>query len=210
MGALCEQGIPMHGTYILLRRLGEHRGAPRLYLDTPALERAGLRPGSGFELQVDGAQRCLTLRSASPSAQGTRRVSRKRRGAREVPVLDINSTEHLAAFLPCGVVRIVICAGAVHLLLPASAPAALERLERLRGKLARGEPLAAASIAFGAGIATNALHEGLAAAGVRSTMVLANETQRAVRRARQRITRCSARTRQRPPSRCRKPRSTSG
>jgi DNA (cytosine-5)-methyltransferase 1 len=81
--------------HVLLRQLGRHRGAPRLYLDTPALASAGLLPGSTLATELCPAEFRLTLR-LNPA--GSRRVSRKRRGAREVPVLDINTSTDLAPF----------------------------------------------------------------------------------------------------------------
>ena len=157
---------------ILLRRLGQHRGAPRLYLDTHALASAGLLPGTLIKLELRTDEFRLTIRA---DAQGSRRISRKHRGGRELPVIDLNSHEALAPFTGCGVVRIVIVSGAVHILLPASVIKAMARSARLAARLALGQPLTTAGLAFGAGIASWALHDGLAAGGVASQLVLANE-----------------------------------
>jgi len=162
----------MTSLHVLLRRLGTHRGAPRLYLDTPALETAGLRPGCGVAIELHLGESRLTLRA---DAAGQRRVSQKQRNGRVVPVLDVNNADDLAPFVTLGVVRIVIAADAVHILLPAGAAKALARLARLTSKLALRQPLSTASLAFGAGIASDALHEGLAAAGVPCMLALANE-----------------------------------
>lgn len=158
--------------HVLLRRLGEHRGAPRLYLDTQALGRAGFLPGATFDIDHQPGEWRLTLRIRNA---GQRRVSRKRRGGVDVPVIDINSGEDLASFATCGVVRVFIEVGAIHLLLPASARKALARCARLATRLALGQPLTTAGVAFGAGIASGALHAGLAAGGVTCRLVLANE-----------------------------------
>lgn len=159
--------------HVLLRQLGEHRGAPRLYLDTTALATAGFTPGVAIDFfpgAVDEAR--LTIRVAS---QGKRKVSRKQRGHREVPVIDINSHEDLQPFAAAGLVRVVIEAGAVHVLLPASVRKAMARSARLAARLALGQPVRTAGIAFGAGIASGALHAGLAAGGLSSELALANE-----------------------------------
>ena len=166
--------------HILIRQLGTHRGAPRLYIDSPALELAGLRPGATVTQEINASEFRLTWRvDADGSGKGSRKVSRKvyqlKRGTRVVPVLDINSAQDLAVFAGCAAVRIVIQADAVHILLPASAAKALARLARLSAKLALGQPLTTAGLAFGAGIASKALHDGLAEAGVSTELVLANE-----------------------------------
>jgi DNA (cytosine-5)-methyltransferase 1 len=159
--------------YVLLRRLGEHRGAPRLYLDTAALSSAGLAPGTPFNLSICiGGEPRITIR---PAADGRRKVSHKQRGRQQVPVIDINSQQDLLPFVAAGVVRIVIDAGSVHVLLPASVRNALARSARLAARLAMNQPLRTAGIAFGAGIASLSLHEGLAQAGVPCTLTLANE-----------------------------------
>lgn len=157
---------------VLLRRLGQHRGAPRLYLDTQALASAGLLPGTAvrFELRTDEFR--LTIRA---DTQGNRRVSGKHRGGHVLPVIDVNGREALAPFAHCAVVRIVIMADAVHILLPASAIKAMARSARLLARLTLGQPLTTAGVAFGAGIASKALHDGLASGGLDSRLVLANE-----------------------------------
>lgn len=159
--------------HVLLRQLGEHRGSPRLYLDTTALAAAGFSPGVCIAL-IPGAadEPRLTIRVC---AQGKRKVSRKQRGNREVPVIDINSQQDLQPFVAAGLVRIVIDVGSVHILVPASVRQALARSARLVARLTMGQPLRSAGIAFGAGIASGALHAGLAAGGVASELVLANE-----------------------------------
>ncbi len=159
--------------HVLLRQLGEHRGAPRLYLDTTALAKAGFVPGVAIDFVAGGAEEPrLTIRVAS---DGKRKVSRKQRGRQEVPVIDINSNHVLQPFAATGLVRVVIEAGAVHVLMPASVRKALARSARLATKLALGQPLRTAGIAFGAGIASGAIHAGLAAGGVTSELALANE-----------------------------------
>lgn len=159
--------------YVLLRRLGEHRGAPRLYLDTVALASAGLAPGTRFELSsCDAGEPRIAIK---PAAGGRRKVSRKQRGQQQVPVIDINSLQELQPFVSAGVVRIVIDASGVHVLLPASVRKSLARSARLAARLAMNQPLRTAGIAFGAGIASLSLHEGLAQAGVPCTLTLANE-----------------------------------
>lgn len=159
--------------HVLLRQLGEHRGAPRLHLDTTALAAAGFLPGVCIDLFPGAADEPrLTIRAC---AQGKRKVSRKQRGNREVPVIDINSQQDLQPFVAAGLVRIVIDAGSVHILVPASVRQALARSARLAARLATGQPLRTAGIAFGAGVASGALHAGLAAGGVASELVLANE-----------------------------------
>lgn len=157
---------------ILVRRLGLHRGAPRLYLDTPALQRAGFTPGLPICVRYE-AQAARVIIEAS--AAGPRRVSRKRKCGREIPVIDLNGAADLQPVALLGAVRVVFAAGVIHILAVASHARATERAQRLHGRLQANEPLRAAGIAFGAGVASWALHCGLQEAGVPVALRLANE-----------------------------------
>lgn len=134
---------------------------------------AGFTPGVAIDCSAGaGDEPRLTIRLA---AGGRRKVSKKRRGHQEVPVIDLNNQQDLQPFSAAGVVRIFIQAGAVHIVLPASVRKALARSARLMARLALGKPLRAAGIAFGAGIASGALHAGLKAGGVECELAVANE-----------------------------------
>jgi len=159
---------------ICVRRLGLHRGAPRLYLDTPALSRAGFLPGASIRVRSDVENARVVVETCD---DGDRRVSRKTRGvaSRMVPVIDLNSQTELEPVAGFGVVRVVFLQGVIHILATACHARSHERAVRLRQRLREGQPLRCASIAFGSGITSWALNEGLEAAGVRSTLCLANE-----------------------------------
>ncbi len=157
---------------ILIRRLGDHRGAPRLYLDCSALVRAGFHPGLSIAVVTD-VEACRVLIKLDDA--GSRRVSRKKRGNAEIPVIDLNSIEALAGLEDFRLVRVVVTPGAIHVLALASERKAHERLQRLRGRIRDGAALRCASIAFGAGITSWALHRGLAASGVSTSLAMANE-----------------------------------
>ena len=59
--------------HILIRQLGTHRGAPRLYIDSPALELAGLRPGATVTQEINASEFRLTWRvDADGSGKGSR------------------------------------------------------------------------------------------------------------------------------------------
>lgn len=157
---------------VLLRRLGEHRGAPRLYLDCASLANAGFRPGQALAVSINTAAFRVSI---SVDAHGTRRVSRKRRGNLDVPVIDINCAATFAVFSGQEVVRLVLADGQIHVLLSSGAKRAMVRAARLASRLALGQPLRVAGVAFGAGIASRALHDGLKAGGVHAELALANE-----------------------------------
>ena len=155
-----------------IRRLGQHRGAPRLYLDTIALCRAGFEPGMTYRIDVHESEGRVAIHSC---AAGGRRVSHKKRGVRRLPVIDLNNASDLAPVAGLESVRVIFAAGVIHVLALASHRKAALRLARLQTRVATGLPLQTAGIAFGAGVTSSALHAGLQQAGVPAQLVLANE-----------------------------------
>lgn len=156
---------------VWIKKIGERRGAPRLFLDVTQAIRAGFSPGESFEVAVDGQR--VTLRK---SPQGTHTVSKRvDKGGRELPVIDINSKELLAQFDGMDAIRVVVSPTGVHLLPLASEIKKRERLERLMHKMASGAPLTMGSLSHGGGILSHAIHTGLERAGIKASLAFANE-----------------------------------
>lgn len=159
------------GAYAV-RKLGQHRGAPRLWLEGREPAKAGFEPGSRYTVSADPGRALLVLEI---DEAGQRTVSGKQRGDATLPVIDINSKELLAAFAGLESVRVIVESGRISIVPVASEQRARERLDRLREKLATGQPLATGSVASGIGILDRAAHEGLLLAGVETRLAFANE-----------------------------------
>jgi len=144
-----------------LKKMGSHRGAPRLWFDSQRVAAAGFVPGARFD--VLATERGLRL-SVGPN--GRHLVSRKERNGRTVPVIDLNSRSALEPLAGHEVVRIVIRLDGIYVLAVASELAKAERVGRLRAKLQHGLPLAAASVAHGGGVLSHAAHTGFADQGL--------------------------------------------
>lgn len=156
------------GYYI--KRIGQNRGAPRVWLEGAQASVGGFNPGARFDIQVRGQTIVL---QANPD--GSRVVSGKQAGERVNPVIDINSKELLAIFDGMAAVRVAVKENEIYLVPLASELKKQERFRRLREKLESGSPLAIGSLSHGGGILSHALHSGLSAAGVPSKLVFANE-----------------------------------
>lgn len=153
-------------------KIGEHRGSPRIWLDGMKAALAGFIPGKRFNIRKDEERRMLTLEHAP---FGSRIVSRKMRGDKEIPVIDINSAEVLAIFEGMEQVRIIVQEMRIVIMPTTVELAMVERIARLRGKLERGETLLVGSVSHGGGVLSHALHAGLSAASVESSLAFANE-----------------------------------
>lgn len=153
-----------------VKKIGRHRGKPRVYFDSLQLVRAGFSPGEQFEVDVDGQRVTITKKS-----DGSRVVSSKNKNGKVLPVIDINSEKLLSIFEGMESIRVVFTDKAVYLLPMASEVKRVGRLARLREKLAEGKPLQVASLSHGGGILSHAIHQGLKDAGLDASLALANE-----------------------------------
>jgi DNA (cytosine-5)-methyltransferase 1 len=117
---------------VWIKKIGENKGRPRIYLDGLQAVRAGFAPGERFEVIVDEDGRRVILQK---NRDGTRRVSMKERGGKQYPVIDINSSELLGLFEGMDVVRLVVGTDSVYILPLASEVKKKERLARLTTKL---------------------------------------------------------------------------
>lgn len=155
---------------VWIKKVGAHRGRPRIFFDGLQAIRAGFSPGERFNVDVDG-QRIVI----SKNDDGSRTVSARRRQDEELPVVDINSAELLAIFDGMDAVRVVVGEGKVYLLPLASESRKVERINRLRTKLIDKQPLAAGSLAHGGGVLAHAIHQGLKDANVECDLTFVNE-----------------------------------
>lgn len=161
----------MEGYYI--KKLGKNKGAPRVWLDGPVMERAGFVPGQQYVVDVQGQ---MVVVQANPD--GSRSVTGKKDkkdGEPDKPVIDLNSWALLAIFDGMAAVRVVVKNDQILILPLASEVKKRERFQRLREKLENGDPLAIGSAFHGGGILSHAVHAGLATAGIESKMAFANE-----------------------------------
>lgn len=158
----------LRGYYV--KRIGNHRGAPRFWLEGSQAARAGFLPGQKYDVVIDGHTVVLQA-----NKDGSRVVSAKKKGDRDHPVIDINSKELLAAFDGMAAVRVVVANDAIYLLPLASELRKQERFQRIRRKIESGDPLLLGSLSHGGGVLSHAVHEGLKQAGVRTRLAFANE-----------------------------------
>lgn len=158
----------MHGYYI--KNIGMNRGKPRIWLEGRQIEDAGLSPGARFDIRTKSGSIILEAK-----ADGSRIVSSKKKGDKEIPVIDINSKDLLALFDGMSAIRMVQKEGEIYLLPMASEIKKKERYTRLKNKLLANETLKIGSLSHGVGVLTHALHSGMSDAGVKTELAFANE-----------------------------------
>lgn len=158
----------LDGYYI--KKIGQNKGAPRVWLEGTQTAKAGFAPGQRFNIHVEGQTVVL---QAHPD--GSRIVSSKKAGDALNPVIDINSRELLAIFDGMSSIRVAVKEGQIYLVPLASELKKQERYKRLKNKLESGDPLALGSLSHGGGILDHAVHSGLKAAGINSKLAFANE-----------------------------------
>lgn len=158
----------MQGYYI--KKVGQNKGAPRVWLEGSETERAGFAPGQRYDVEVQGQMVVLQA-----NTDGSRVVSGKVIGERNNPIIDLNSKALLAIFDGMAAIRIVVKKDQIFLLPLASEIKKRERFNRLRQKLENGDPIAIGSLSHGGGVLSHAIHSGLANAGIASRLAFANE-----------------------------------
>lgn len=157
---------------VVIRGIGNHRGAPRLYLDMPEVARAEFLQGLTYKLSIDEASMRVTIHV---DAEGDRVVSGKETRNGTCPLIDLSSHRVLGLFAGHQQVRVIFMRQRIVILPLASVIAQQERLHRLQGKLERGESLTVASFAHGAGIMAHAVHAGAKDAGIELQAAVVNE-----------------------------------
>lgn len=155
-----------------LCRVGTNKNAPRIWLEGSSPDRGGFKPGTRYTVTADKEKTLLIL---EVQEQGVRIVSGKKRGDKEIPVIDLNSQELLSIFAGIETVRVIVQEKKIFILPVASEWRAKERLARLSKKMSAGEPLLTASVSSGIGILDDAVHEGLSMAGIKANLAFANE-----------------------------------
>jgi DNA (cytosine-5)-methyltransferase 1 len=85
----------------VVKKVGRNRGTPRLFLDGQQAVRAGFSPGDRYEVVINEDRVVVEARH-----DGSRAVSRRVKGDKVLPVIDVESKqlldlfEHLSAHSP--------------------------------------------------------------------------------------------------------------
>lgn len=171
-GSLSFANGELRGRQVMLSlsttRIGaDKRGCPRVWLEGRRLESAGFKPAARYEISFDEASRTIVLRLA---ANGDRMVSRRTRGSRDLPVVDIANAKLLESFKGVESLKVVFSDGSVRITPTASELRRIERETRLRERIERGLPLRTGSVSTGLGVLALAMHDGLAASGIQSDL----------------------------------------
>lgn len=150
-------------------KLGQGHGVPRIWLQGSKLEKSRFAVGARFTVLKEAGRLVLKL-----AREGGRLVSKKVVGRKLTPVIDLNSAELLEMFRDAGAVRVICQHGCITVLPLVVERQTRERLARLGRQLARG-CVSIGSLSHGGGVLSNALHAGLARAGLQPHLAFANE-----------------------------------
>src|SRR4051812_49224153 len=103
-------------------KIGQHKNAPRVWLEGIYLLRAGFVPANRIQVLFSKERVEITL-----AAEGTRIVSSKSRNTQTIPVLDLNSSAIAESFGPIETLQVLIEPGRIVL-----TPTQTERLRSTR------------------------------------------------------------------------------
>lgn len=160
---------------VIYTRFGTNKGTKRLWLEGTRLASQGITPGIRFVLHLEKGKAVLKF----DPVLGERVVSRRSRNGKELPVIDIQAKALEEAFGLAERLRVVIHPDSIEVTIHHQELTEHERLQRLIGKLERGEALDVGSMAHGGGILDHAIHSGLKHAGIESRLAFAVEIEKA-------------------------------
>lgn len=155
---------------VVYRKIGEHKGKPRIYLEGQKLATQGIAPGMRFRLMKKQDQICLSF-----CDDGERKVSRRKQKDGYLPVMDIRADAIESVFGQAERIRAIIKPDEIIITIHHRELAEKERLERLIRKLCNNEPLDMGSLAHGGGVLDHALHNGLNLANIATRLSFAVE-----------------------------------
>jgi DNA (cytosine-5)-methyltransferase 1 len=153
-----------------VKKIGQKRGIPYLYFDGEQAVRTGFAPGQKYEVIIEDNKVIL-----SANVDGSKTISKKVKGDKSYPVIDIQSKELLKIFDGMSAIRVVVQNDKVYLLPLASEIKKRERITRITDNLNHGVPLKMGSLFHGGGILSHAIHEGLKNSGFDVDLEFANE-----------------------------------
>ena len=144
--------------------VGVNRDKPRLWIEGVKLDIAGFVPGARYDIRPEGAGFVLAL-----DPEGARKVSRKTRNGREIPVLDLILPEGPDGLAAGTRVRVMFAAGRVRVAIHHEERARVDREREFREHAAVGR-LTEASMFTGGGVSTHAIHAAISDYGMASDL----------------------------------------
>lgn len=159
-------------TTIISTHVGINRGKKRIFVEGAKLAKAGYAPDMRFNITIQDRSLCLTM-----NENGKYKISRRknRYSGVEMPVIDISTKELSELFSENETVRLLVKKGAIVITTNPLNTHAKERSERLKSKLASGQPLSVFSCFHGGGILDSAISDGFESQGIKSKIAVAIE-----------------------------------
>lgn len=163
-------------TAIIITTVGERKGTHRIWFEGAKLEREGYHTGSHYRVDDSKSDRLTLVRVDDPSE--SRVVSGRKRGSKQVPIIDLNSQALAKWFEVSDKLRIAIRRGKIVITKHHLIGQVKERFERIRKKIMERKKLAVHSHYHGGGVLDLAIHSGFARSGVGSFVQVAIEMER--------------------------------
>lgn len=161
-------------TSVVITSLGERKGTPRIWMEGIKLFRGGFKPGDMYEIREQSKGKIVLARKGD----GDRTVSKRTRGGKIFPIIDLNFQALAECFDVGAKLRMVIRRGAIVIRAHWKAAKVADRVERILKKLREKQALETGSIFHGGGILDVALHSGMRRSGSSSFVKVAVERER--------------------------------
>lgn len=163
--------------------VGQNKGTARVWLQGNSLLRNGFEPGVKYTREAKNGIIVLTVASDefklvqlnADDGSKIREVSSRKKGDKQIPIIDINNDEIAKMFEGMSHVRAIFQHNRIVILPTASEIRARARRDRAIATIAAGKPLKMAAFAAGGGVLDHAMEKGLSDVGVASKLCISNE-----------------------------------
>lgn len=171
--------ISMNGkaAHVAYHRLGDYYGHKRIYIENLAVLNSGFAPGVRYSIRVDEERREMRI-TLDPT--GPRTVTKREKGTRILPVIDIKSLTFDRIAHEAERARVEFRQHEIVVRIHRDHVAEGHRRARVESRLANGDPLRIVSLCSGAGILDAALVDGLSRGKVQADVALAVELEERV------------------------------
>ncbi|MGH0003457.1 DNA cytosine methyltransferase [Pseudovibrio ascidiaceicola] len=148
-------------TTIVNTKVGETRGRRRIYVEGQKLTREGIEAGQRYDLTTENGRLVLKI-----GKEGKYTVSKKTKGGKLLPVIDLTVKQVAELFDGVQMVRALIRDGGIVISAHHNQQKVEERVTHLLEKVSKNKPLDVISLFHGGGVIDNALHAGMGQTGV--------------------------------------------
>lgn len=149
-----------------IAKLQTYQNGHRIWLEGNWLAERGFETGASIKIEIDPDKKMLTCQRVELSDRAV--SGRKKPNGSVKPIIEIKSARDLDIFEGMECVRVICDTNIIRVLPIASESRRMASLNMLRQKILNGEQIPTGSLFHGGGVLSEAVHEGMEEAGLKT------------------------------------------